>query len=56
VWVDGEKIGDTPIGNLQLTVGPHEFVFRNPDLGEQRHAATITLMTPARLSVDLRKK
>jgi hypothetical protein len=56
VWVDGEKIGDTPIGNLQLTVGPHEFVFRNPELGEQRHAATITLTAPARLSVDLRKK
>jgi hypothetical protein len=56
VWVDGEKIGDTPIGNLQLAVGPHEFVFRHPELGEQRHAATITLTEPARLSVDLRKK
>jgi hypothetical protein len=56
VWVDGEKVGDTPIGNLQLAIGPHEFVFRHPDLGEQRHAATITLNTPGRLSVDLRKK
>jgi PEGA domain-containing protein len=56
VWVDGEKIGDTPIGNLELTVGPHEFLFRHPELGEQRHAATITLTAPARLSVDLRKK
>ena len=56
VWVDGEKVGDTPIGNLSLTIGPHEIVFRHPDLGEQRHAATVTLNTPARLSVDLRKK
>ncbi|HEX3703914.1 MAG TPA: PEGA domain-containing protein [Vicinamibacterales bacterium] len=56
VWVDGAKVGDTPIGNLQLTIGAHEIVFRNPDLGEQRHAATITVDTPARLSVDLRKK
>jgi hypothetical protein len=56
VWVDGEKIGDTPIGNLQLSIGPHEIVFRHPDLGDQRHAAMITLKTPARLSVDLRKK
>jgi hypothetical protein len=56
VWVDGVKIGDTPIGNLQLTIGAHEIVFRNPDLGEQRHAATITADAPARLSVDLRKK
>jgi hypothetical protein len=56
VWVDGEKVGDTPIGNLSLTIGPHEIVFRHPDLGEQRHAATVTLNSPARLSVDLRKK
>jgi hypothetical protein len=56
VWVDGEKVGDTPIGNLSLTIGPHEIVFRHPELGEQRHAATVSLNTPARLSVDLRKK
>jgi hypothetical protein len=56
VWVDGEKIGDTPIGNLSLTIGAHEIVFRHPDLGEQRHAATVTLTSPARLSVDMRKK
>jgi hypothetical protein len=56
VWVDGEKIGDTPIGNHQLTLGSHDFLFRHPDLGEQRHTAVVTLKTPARLSVDLRKK
>ena len=56
VWVDGEKVGDTPIGNLSLTIGPHDIVFRHPELGEQRHAATITVNSPARLSVDLRKK
>jgi hypothetical protein len=56
VWVDGEKIGDTPIGNLSLTIGPHEIVFRHPELGEQRHAATVSLNSPARLSVDLRKQ
>ena len=56
VWVDGEKVGDTPIGNLPLAIGPHEIVFRHPDLGEQRHAATVTLTSPARLSVDMRKK
>jgi hypothetical protein len=56
VWADGERVGDTPIGSLSLTIGPHEFVFRHPDLGEQRHAATVTVNTPARLSVDLRKK
>jgi hypothetical protein len=56
VWVDGEKAGDTPIGNLSLTIGEHAVVFRHPDLGEQHHKATVTLATPARLSVDMRKK
>jgi hypothetical protein len=56
VWIDGEKVGETPIGNLAVTIGPHEVVFRNPDLGEQKNAVTVTLTAPVRLSVDLRKK
>jgi hypothetical protein len=56
VWVDGEKVGETPIGDLKVSVGPHEVLFRHPDLGEQRHAITVTAASPARLSVDLRKK
>jgi hypothetical protein len=56
VWIDGEKIGETPIGNLPLTIGSHDIVFRHPDLGEQHHTALVTLKEPTRLSVDLRKK
>ena len=56
VWIDGERVGDTPIGNLPISIGPHEVIFRNPDLGEERHAITVTTAGPARLSVDLRKK
>jgi hypothetical protein len=56
VWVDGVKIGDTPIGNHELQIGPHEIIFRNPDLGEQRHAVTVVADKPGRLSVDLRKR
>jgi serine/threonine protein kinase len=56
VWVDGERVGETPIGNYSLPIGPHEIVFRHPELGELRQAATVTLRAPARVSVDLRKK
>jgi hypothetical protein len=56
VFVDGEKVGDTPIGNLPVSLGTHEVVFRNPELGEQRMTATVTLTAPTRLSVDLRKR
>jgi len=56
VWIDGEKVGETPIGNLSLAIGPHEILFRHPELGEQHFATTVTLRAPARVSVDLRKK
>ncbi|HEX7085927.1 MAG TPA: PEGA domain-containing protein [Vicinamibacterales bacterium] len=56
VWIDGAKVGETPIGNLPVTIGPHEIVFRHPELGEQAHAATVTAAAPLRLSVDLTRK
>jgi hypothetical protein len=56
VWVDGERIGETPIGNVPMPIGAHEVVFRHPELGEQRATVTVTLSTPARLSVDMRKR
>jgi hypothetical protein len=56
VWIDGESAGQTPIGNLSLSIGAHDVVFRHPDLGEQHQTAVVTLKEPTRLSVDLRKK
>jgi hypothetical protein len=56
VWIGGRNVGDTPIGNLSVPIGKHEVLFRNPQLGEQRRAVTVTLHAPARLSVDLTKK
>jgi hypothetical protein len=56
VWIDGEKVGETPIGNLPLAIGTHEVIFRHPDLGEHRQLVTVTLTAPVRVSVDLRKK
>jgi len=56
VWVDGERVGDTPIGNVLVPIGPHEIVFRHPELGEQVHKVIVTLTAPARVSADLRKR
>jgi hypothetical protein len=53
-WVDGERVGDTPIGTLMRTIGRHEVVLRHPELGERRVPVTITLAQPARVSVDFR--
>jgi hypothetical protein len=56
VWIDGERIGETPIGNLPVRIGNREIVFRHPDLGERRTTALVTLKEPVRISMDLRKK
>lgn len=55
-WIDGERVGETPIGNLPIAVGRHDVVLRHPELGEQHHVLVVTLKNVARLSVDLRKK
>jgi hypothetical protein len=55
-WVDGERIGETPIGSVSLSIGPHEVVFRHPELGERRVVTTVTLGTPAKVTIDMRKK
>jgi hypothetical protein len=55
VWIDGERLGETPIANVAVPIGPHEVVFRNPQFGERRHVVTVTTTAPARVSVDLRQ-
>ena len=56
VSIDGEVVGETPIGNLSVAIGPHEVVFTNPEFGEQRRTINVTLKTPVRTSIDLSKK
>ena len=56
VWIDGVRAGETPIGNYIVAIGPHEIVLRHPTLGERRQSASVTLNSPARISVDMRKQ
>lgn len=51
-WVDGERVGDTPIGNLFRPIGRHDVVLRHPELGERRASVLVTLDRLARVSVD----
>lgn len=55
VWIDGVRVGETPIGNHMVPLGSREIVLRHPQFGERRQFATVTLKGPARVSVDLRK-
>ena len=55
VWLDGAKLGDTPLSNIQVPLGLHEFVFKHPQFGERRVSATIRANAPAALSLDFAK-
>jgi hypothetical protein len=54
VWIDGRRVGETPIGNLSIPIGPHEVVFRHPQFGEKHQAISVTLSAPVRLSIDMK--
>jgi len=54
VWIDGRRIGETPIGNLPIAIGPHEVVFKHPQLGEKKQAVSVTLNAAVRLSMDMK--
>ncbi|MBA2604110.1 MAG: PEGA domain-containing protein [Acidobacteria bacterium] len=53
VWVDGQKVGDTPLARLQLPLGTREVIFRHPQLGERRVTVTVKGNAPAAVSVDM---
>jgi hypothetical protein len=55
VWIDGARIGETPIGNYSIPIGNHEVLFRHPELGEQRKTVTIDAKGPVRIGVDMKK-
>lgn len=56
VWVDNQRIGETPLGNIRTPIGQREVLFRHPQFGERRAIALVTLKEPARISVDFTQK
>jgi hypothetical protein len=55
VWVDGTRVGETPVGNYAIPIGSHELVLRHPQLGERRQTVVVGVGTPTRVGVDLRR-
>jgi hypothetical protein len=55
VWIDGRRIGETPLGNLKLPIGEHEALFRHTQLGERRQTFVVMSNEPTRVAVDFRK-
>jgi PEGA domain len=54
-WIDGRRIGETPLANIKVPLGDHEAVFRHPQLGERRQVFTVVANEPTRVALDLRK-
>ena len=55
VFVDGRKVGDTPIANLQLPLGIREVTFRHPQYGERRMPVTVKGDSASAVSIDFTK-
>ena len=55
IVLDGNNVGQTPLANLLVTVGPHEMVFRHPQLGERKQTIVVNAKGPNRIAADLTK-
>lgn len=55
VWLDNERIGETPIANYTAPIGRHEIRFVHPQLGEKRQTVVVTAGSPVRVSTTFTK-
>lgn len=55
VWLDGQPIGQTPVGNLAAKAGSHDLVFRHPKLGEKKQTVIVKPGQASRVTVDMSK-
>jgi hypothetical protein len=51
VLIDGAIVGETPLGNVPVTPGVREIVFRHPQLGERRETLLVKPGVDTRISV-----
>jgi len=56
VWLDGKKLGETPLAGQRVPLGTHEVVFKNPQYPERRVTVTVTAAAPVTASVDFSKQ
>lgn len=55
VSIDGNAVGETPLGNLSVLPGEHEIVFSHPQLGDRREKANVRPGVETRIAVNLQK-
>ena len=55
VWMEGKKVGETPIAALRVPLGTHEVVFKNPTFPDRQVTVTVRASAPAIAFVDFTK-
>jgi serine/threonine-protein kinase len=55
VTLDQQRVGETPLGAVDVTIGPHVLVFHHPDLGDKTVRVMVRADEAARVSVDMRR-
>jgi hypothetical protein len=55
VWIDGRRVGETPLGELPVALGEHVIRFEHPQLGERRETVLVRAGEVTRVSVNLRQ-
>jgi hypothetical protein len=55
VFIDGQRVGQTPLAEQHVAVGTREIVVKHPQLGEKRVTATVTSSAPVEVNIDFAK-
>ena len=55
IWMNDKKVGETPVAGLQVPLGTHEIIFKNPQFPDRRVTVTVNAKTPVAASVDFSK-
>jgi hypothetical protein len=56
VWLNGERLGETPLANISRPIGAYRVTLRHPQFGERQATVTVTTKETARLGVDMRQR
>jgi hypothetical protein len=55
VFVDGQRVGETPVSQYSLPIGIHEILFRHPDQGERKVSVVVKIGATGRAFTDFTK-
>jgi hypothetical protein len=55
VWINGERLGETPLANISKPIGNYVVTFRHPQLGERQASVTVSAKATARVGIDMRQ-